>query len=76
MLNLTVTQSPTVHLVWTQSAGPQLETFTASSSSPCDLRTLGLLDMEKPPTWMERLVENFLKYFLTCSSPEMKKSNH
>ena len=54
MLNLTVTQSPTVHLVWTQSAGPQLEIFTASSRVPCDLRTLGLLDMEKPPTWMER----------------------
>ena len=56
LVDLSVTQSPTAHWVCTQLAGAQLEYLTASSSSPLDFRTLGLLDMEKPPTWMESLV--------------------
>ena len=54
--DLRVTQSPTAHWVWTQLAGAQVENLTASSTSPLDFRTLGLLDMEKPPTWRDSSV--------------------
>ena len=56
-MNLKVTQSPTAHFVCTQLAGGQVENLTASSTNPRDFRTLGLLDMEKPPTWTEWRVQ-------------------
>ena len=72
MVNLKVTQSPTVHFVWTQLAGAQVENLTASSTNPLDFRTLGLLDMEKPPTWTEWRVQIGIvnmKYSGSGSSP-------